>query len=124
MCSAQSITLDPIPPNVTIHQIYADFMNYLFTQTREYFILRILDGQKTWTALENNIEFVIAHPNGWDIHEQGILRNAAVDAKLVPSLYVAQEKIHFVSEAEASVHFVMIHADLENRLSVRVIRLF
>lgn len=99
-------------------------MNYLFTQTRESFILRILDGQRTWTALQNNIEFVIAHPNGWDIREQGILRNAAVDARLVPSLYVAQEKIHFVSEAEASVHFVLTHGDLENRLLVRVVYLF
>lgn len=119
MRSGEQLQLDPLPPNVTIDQIYADFMGYLFGVTRRFFMERILDGENTWTSLEDTIEFVIAHPNGWDVGQQSILLYAAVAADLVPSLYVAQERIHFVSEAEASVHYVLVHADLESRLKVR-----
>ncbi|KDQ12466.1 hypothetical protein BOTBODRAFT_34434 [Botryobasidium botryosum FD-172 SS1] len=112
------IKLDDLPPYVTVDQIYADFMGYLFRHTEKYFKERILDGIQTWESLKSNIEFVIAHPNGWDTAEQGILRQAAVAADLVPSLPVALERIHFVSEAEASVHFVLLHADIEKRLRI------
>lgn len=122
MRTAQNIALDPLPPNVTIYQIYADFIGYLFNQTGKYFKLRVLDGLRLWETLKGTIEFVIAHPNGWDIREQGILRDAAVAAKIVSSLEEAEERVHFVSEAEASVHFVLLHADLENRLEVRIYR--
>ncbi|KDQ12452.1 hypothetical protein BOTBODRAFT_146678 [Botryobasidium botryosum FD-172 SS1] len=79
---------------------------------------RILDGGKTWDILEGTIELIIAHPNGWDIREQGILRNAAVWANIMPSSQTALERVHFVSEAEASVHFVLLNADIEDRLKI------
>ncbi|KDQ12467.1 hypothetical protein BOTBODRAFT_176407 [Botryobasidium botryosum FD-172 SS1] len=118
MRTQQRINVDPLPPRVTVDQIYADFLGYLFSQTKRFFKERILDGSNTWETLASTIEFVIAHPNGWDIGEQGILRHAAVAANLVPSIYAAQERVHFVSEAEASVHFVLVHADLDKRLKV------
>lgn len=118
MRSREQIKLEPLPPHVTIDQIYSDFMGYLFSQTQKFFKDRILDGENTWDTLKNTMEFVIAHPNGWDAGQQSILRTAAVAANLVPSIHIAQERIHFVSEAEASVHFVLVHADLEGRLKV------
>jgi hypothetical protein len=47
-----------------------------------------------------------------------MLRRAVVKAGLVDSVPVATEKVQFVGEAEASVHFVMFHADLQSRLQV------
>jgi hypothetical protein len=47
-----------------------------------------------------------------------MLRRATVEAGLVASPAMASERVRFVSEAEASVHYVMFHADLQNRLQV------
>ncbi|KDQ12450.1 hypothetical protein BOTBODRAFT_34427 [Botryobasidium botryosum FD-172 SS1] len=116
--NADELVLDPLPFGVTIEQIYADFMGYIFRQTEKYFKERIMEGETKWSSLEDSIELVVAHPNGWDIREQGVLRNATVDANIMPSLYVAQERVHFVSEAEAAVHFVLLHADFDNGLKV------
>lgn len=93
-------------------------MGYLFRQTEKYFKERILDGEQTWNSLKSKIEFVIAHPNGWGTEEQGILRKASIAANLVTSS-AAKDRVHFVSEAEASVHFVMLHSDLSNHMKVR-----
>jgi len=83
-------------------------MGYLFKRTRTFFEERILNGHNAWKSLEDTIEFVIPHPNGWDIGEQDVLRYAMVAANIVLSLYAAQER----------VHFVLVHADLENNLKV------
>ncbi|KDQ12455.1 hypothetical protein BOTBODRAFT_134607 [Botryobasidium botryosum FD-172 SS1] len=116
--NTQQLTLEPLPFDVTVDEIYADFMDYLFQQTKKYFKERILDGERTWDTLEGTIELIIAHPNGWDLREQSVLRNAAVEANVMPSSQAAQERVHFVSEAEASVHFVLLGADIEDRLKI------
>lgn len=54
----------------------------------------------------STMQIVIAHPNGWGIREQGVLRNAAAEAKL-SSEDDAPSRITFVSEAEASLHFCL-----------------
>jgi len=118
MRSQQRIELDPLPPHVLIEQVYADFIGYLFNHTRTFFQERVLDGHNTWQSLQDTVEFVVAHPNGWDIAEQVVLRYAMVTANIIPSLHAAQERVHFVSEAEASVHFVLIHTDLEKHLKI------
>ncbi|KDQ18318.1 hypothetical protein BOTBODRAFT_28735 [Botryobasidium botryosum FD-172 SS1] len=114
----QQLTLEPLPFDVAVDEIYADFMDYLFQQTKIYFKERILDGAKTWDSLEGTIELIIAHPNGWDLREQSVLRDAAVQANVMPSFQAAQERVRFVSEAEASVHFVLHNADIEDRLEI------
>ncbi|KDQ12464.1 hypothetical protein BOTBODRAFT_34432 [Botryobasidium botryosum FD-172 SS1] len=119
MKSSHQITLDPLPPQVPVEKIYADFIGYLFRQTKRFFQERILDGENTWKLLERKIDFIIAHPNGWDITEQTILRQAVIDAGILPSLSAALERVYFVSEAEASVHFVLHHTDLEARLEIQ-----
>ena len=64
-------------------------------------------------------DFVIAHPNGWGLKEQSVLRRAAIQADLVrPS--DADTRIHFVTEAEASVHFCVVNAHLAT-FKVRVV---
>lgn len=75
-----------------------------------------MDGRPIWARLRPTMEFVIAHPNGWYAAEQGVLRNAAIAAGLVPPSDL--DRIHFVNEAEASVHFVTHHANLESQLAV------
>lgn len=63
------------------------------------------------------MEVIIAHPNGWGIREQSFLRDAAVDAGFAKS-DDASNKIRFVTEAEASVHYCIYHTNLGSRLQV------
>lgn len=66
------------------------------------------------------MEVIIAHPNGWGIREQSFLRSAAVKAGFANS-NDADTKVHFVSEAEASVHFCTFYSDIVNQLQVAVL---
>ena len=118
MRAEHNIIVQPLPEGIPIDRIYIDFFGYLLQHTQKFFESREINGADIWSRLSPSMEFVIAHPNGWSLHEQSFLRNAAVGAGFVPS-QAAAERIHVVSEGEASVHFTMVHADMENRLAVR-----
>lgn len=106
MAPASGFQLDPLPTGVTIDQIYCDFFRYLLAQTKVFFEESNLDGPTIWKSMFSTMQIVIAHPNGWGIREQGVLRNAAVKAKL-SSGEDASTRLTFVSEAEASLHFCL-----------------
>ncbi|CAE6436769.1 unnamed protein product [Rhizoctonia solani] len=109
------LKLDPLPPGVTLHQIYSDFLGYLLRHTRAFFEDRILDGKQIWERYSPTMEVVIAHPNGWGIREQTFLRTAAATVGFSTSGQ-ASSRIRFVTEAEASVHFCIHHTNLRNVL--------
>jgi hypothetical protein len=104
-----------------LSQIYADFLRYLLQHTQQFFKERILDGRNIWQTYRPDMEVIIAHPNGWGIREQTFLRTAAVMAGLT-STAQASNNVHFVTEAEASVHFCMHYTTLGSHLkaSMRV----
>jgi hypothetical protein len=123
MASFHDTNIIPLPPLVTVEQIYADLLGYILRHTQVYFEDKEFEmegGMQIWRKLQNQnrIHYVICHPNGWGTQEQTLLRQAAVRAGLVPIPALASEIIQFVTEAEASVHFVMLHADLQSRLQV------
>jgi len=123
MASTHFIHLIPLPPNVTVEQIYADILGYLYHHTQLFFQEKEFElhgGGQIWHKLAsvNSIDFILAHPSGWGLEQQSLLRRAAVKAGLVSSNQMAAERIQFIGEAEASVHYVMVHADLESRLQV------
>jgi hypothetical protein len=62
-----------------------------------------------WTTLENEgqIDFVLTHPNGWEGAQQEMMRRAAVLGGLVKSQEEADNRISFVTEGEASLHFCL-----------------
>ncbi|KAG8703977.1 hypothetical protein FRC08_002527 [Ceratobasidium sp. 394] len=119
MKQKHNLKVQPLPSGITLEKIYTDFMGYLMKHTQEFFETRIIDGRKVWEDLHNDMTIVLAHPNGWTIKEQNFLRKAAVAAKYT-SEGKAHAQIHFVSEAEASVHFCMFHSDIHNRLNMNV----
>ncbi|GAB1520876.1 hypothetical protein RhiTH_003965 [Rhizoctonia solani] len=57
------------------------------------------------------MEVVLAHPNGWGIRKQALLRLGAVKAGFTKAKDAATW-IHFVNEAEASVHFCTLYSDI------------
>ncbi|CAE6502943.1 unnamed protein product [Rhizoctonia solani] len=109
------IQIQPLPAGVSLLAIYTDFMVYLLGHTRSFFEGRIIDGRKVWADHHEEMVVIIAHPNGWGLREQNFLRQAAIAAQYV-SESKARSHIQFVSEAEASVHFCMIHGNLSNHL--------
>ncbi|KAG9126352.1 hypothetical protein FRC07_003745 [Ceratobasidium sp. 392] len=114
------LDLEPLPAGVSLSQIYTDFLQYLLQQTQTYFEDHILDGKRTWKTYSPTLEVVIAHPNGWGIREQTFLRSAAVAAGFV-NASDAGSRVHFVSEAEASVHFCIFHTNLGSQLNPGVV---
>ena len=103
--------IPPLPRGVTLDQIYADFIRYLFEHTRSFFTNTIPDGSRIWSRLHDSIGFIFTTPNGWDEIQQHFLRNAAVQAKLLPSATdpVSVARLTFVTESESSIHSALHH---------------
>lgn len=97
--------LPPLPKNKTTVQLLADFMTYLYTCTKTYIQETHANGTSLWAAVEQNIEYVLTHPNGWEGAQQQQMRQAAVLAKLIPDTLEGHSRIRFVTEGEASLHF-------------------
>ena len=126
MANHHIVSLTPLPPDVPVDRIYVDLLAYIFRHTQTFFEEREFElggGAQIWQklAFQSSMDFVISHPSGWTLQEQEMLRGAVIRAGMVPSAYAAKDHVHFVTEAEASVHYVMFHADLHSRLQVSVI---
>lgn len=95
----------PLPLGKTVGDIFADFLAYLFACTRRYITETHGNGDRLWSSVEKNIEFVLSHPNGWEGSQQTKMRQAAVQAGLIPDTQAGYARVHFVTEGEASLHF-------------------
>lgn len=60
-----------------------------------------------WQKLQSTATFVIGHPNGWEGAQQAQLRRAAIMAKLIPDNADGRERVRFISEGEASLHYCL-----------------
>ncbi|KAH9940124.1 uncharacterized protein BXZ73DRAFT_43112 [Epithele typhae] len=105
--------LTPLPPGKTAAAVFADFLKYLFACAKSFIRETHANGEKLWTSLENHIEFVLSHPNGWEGLQQGTMRQTAIMAGLVPDTPEGRGRVHFVTEGEASLNFC-IHNGLTN----------
>jgi hypothetical protein len=63
------------------------------------------NGTALWIGVEDSMEFVLTHPNGWEGEQQAKMRTAAIVAGLIPNNRSGSERVHFVTEGEASLHF-------------------
>ncbi|KIJ66157.1 hypothetical protein HYDPIDRAFT_174829 [Hydnomerulius pinastri MD-312] len=96
-----------LPASRTAVQILADFMKYLFQCAKTYIEETHASGREMWMSFDNNIDFVLSHPNGWEGPQQTQIRRAAVLAGLVPDSPEGQARIQLVTEGEASLHFCL-----------------
>jgi hypothetical protein len=83
-------------------------MKYLMRYTQHFFEATTANGPEIWARLRETLVIVLATPNGWDIREQATLRKAAIMASLVTEEN-AGYLLQFVTEAEASVHYAVVH---------------
>lgn len=109
-------TIPPLPPNKTITDVFADFMKYLLQCAKLYITRSHPSGESFWPSVERDIIYILTHPNGWGGAQQTQMRTAAIKAGLVANESAGQERIHFVTEGEASLHFC-IHNGLSSYAS-------
>lgn len=105
--ATQEITgqLPPLPPGKSVLDVLADFLRYLFKCARTYIEETHANGVDLWLSVEKDIEFVLSHPNGWEGAQQTQMRKAAALAGLIPDNQGGYDRIAFVTEGEASLHF-------------------
>ncbi|KJA20622.1 hypothetical protein HYPSUDRAFT_88584 [Hypholoma sublateritium FD-334 SS-4] len=101
--SAAGTAIPPLPAGKRAVDVLADFLSYLRACAAAYISEAHLGGAELWTAAGADARYVLAHPNGWGGAEQARMRDAAVRAGLVRAN--ERERITFVTEGEASLHF-------------------
>jgi len=85
--------------------VFADFLEYLHQCTQEYIQQTHFGGDQIWEDLEGEAVYVLTHPNGWEGAQQTTMREAAIEAGLVPDTTQGRSRIKFVTEGEASLHY-------------------
>ncbi len=85
--------------------VFADFLSYLFSCAQNYIRETHANGDSLWASVEDRIEFVLSHPNGWEGLQQGKMRQAAVQGGLIPNTSSGHARVQFVTEGEASLNF-------------------
>ncbi|EDR07866.1 uncharacterized protein LACBIDRAFT_298123 [Laccaria bicolor S238N-H82] len=98
-------TIPALPESKNAVEVFADFLHYLFHCSRTYIEEMHGVGDNWWGSIEDTIEFVLSHPNGWEGAQQEQMRRATVLAGLVPNDEAGQARVSFVTEGEASLHF-------------------
>ena len=92
-----------LPPGKSAVDILTDFIKYLFQCTSDY--IQQNHPAFAWSSVENPIEYIFTHPNGWEGLPQQLYRRAIVHAGLVPGTREGQSRVHLLSEGEASLHY-------------------
>lgn len=95
--------LRPLPPGKSVIQVFGDFLAYLFECAKRFIIETHPNGGSLWSSVQQRIEFVLSHPNGWEGAQQGKMRQAAIHANLIQDTPTGHAKVHFVTEGEASL---------------------
>jgi hypothetical protein len=104
------IEIPELPSGVTLQQAYTDFLRYVCTTARAYFIRSTPNGANIWDRLQDGRVVVLSTPNGWEVAQHAFLRIAAIKAGLVAEID-SDERIQFITEGEASVHFALAHTN-------------
>jgi len=95
--------LPPLPSEKSAVDVLTDFIKYLFDCVKTY--VREHHLAFPWSSVEDSIEYIFTHPNGWEGPQQQLYRRAIVQAGLVPSTREGQSRVHMLTEGEASLHF-------------------
>jgi hypothetical protein len=106
--SSTSFEIPPLPQGVTLLKAYSDFIRYIYGKTRTFFIESTPNGQNVWNRLKQTTVLVFCTPNGWEISQQAFLRDATVKAGIMGKKWT-EERIEFITEGEASVHYAIAH---------------
>jgi hypothetical protein len=101
--------IPPLPLNKTVVEVLADFLAYLLECASIYIRETHANGADLWASVEDQIHFVLSHPNGWEGPQQAEMRRAAVLAKLIPDTTPGHARLSFVTDISKSGKFRFGH---------------
>ncbi|KAI0279701.1 hypothetical protein BGY98DRAFT_1089080 [Russula aff. rugulosa BPL654] len=101
--------LPPLPKGKSAVQVFGDYLGYLFRCAKNFIIDTHAGGAALWRAVEEDLQFVLSHPNGWEGAQQTKMRRAAVYGGLIPDTDAGKARIRFVTEGEASLHACVLN---------------
>ena len=58
-------------------------------------------GGELWISVQDQIDFVLSRPNGWEGTQQNEMRRAAAFASFTPNTTAGHGRLSFVTEGEA-----------------------
>ncbi|PPQ99006.1 hypothetical protein CVT24_003488 [Panaeolus cyanescens] len=101
----ETYQIPELPLGKDVVEVFGDFLRYIYACAQSYIIQSHPGGSSLWDILGDDIEFILTHPNGYEGVQQEMMRKAAILGGLVGTPEDAQEKIKFVTEGEASLHY-------------------
>jgi hypothetical protein len=110
--------IPPLPPNKSVVQVLADFLSYMLKCASSYIQDTHANRPSLWDSVKEDIHYVLSHPNGWEGTEQSQMRRAALLAGLIPDTRLGHSRVSFVTEGEASLHFVIQNGILADAMQV------
>ena len=97
-----------LPSNVPIVKVYADMFHWLLEHVERFFESNMVNGGVIWERLGSQLTLVVATPNGWEIQQQQTMRDALILGRVLPPDH-DPDRLEFVTEGEASVHYALHH---------------
>ena len=70
------------------------------------------------SSLNADVDFILTHPNGWDTTQQARMRQAAINAGLVPDDAGGHSRIHFMMEGEANLFYCLKDSSVSEVIKV------
>lgn len=113
--------LPSLPKGKSAVEVFGDYLGYLFRCTKSFIIDTHAGGSALWRAVEEDLQFVLSHPNGWEGAQQTKMRRAAVHGGLIPDTDAGKARIRFVTEGEASLHACVLNGLAKEMLTVRAL---
>ncbi|EPQ53305.1 hypothetical protein GLOTRDRAFT_140147 [Gloeophyllum trabeum ATCC 11539] len=101
----RDLKLPALPLHRTAEDVFADYLEYVKTQVKEYITTTYGEGANMWTTLSATMYVILTTPNGWEGAQQNKMRAAAIKAGLVGA--DGARRIRFVTEAEAAVLYAV-----------------
>lgn len=98
-----------LPKGKSIEDVLGEFLRYLFNCTHDFFVQSMNQGERRWNEVRSRVVIVLSHPNSWQQQQQDILRQAVILAGLLSPQEAQSDRLRFVSEGEASLHFCLQH---------------
>ncbi|KAF8555315.1 hypothetical protein OG21DRAFT_1483977 [Imleria badia] len=95
--------LPPLPAGKSAVDVLTDFIRYLFSCAKTYIQEHHL--ALTWTSIEDSIEYIFTHPNGWEGLQQQQYCRAVERAGLIPRTPEGRSRVHLLTEGEAGPHY-------------------
>ena len=106
-----------LPQGKSIVDLFADFIRYLFDSTITHIKEAEPTGELLWENFGPTVELVLTHPNGWEGHQQEMMRKAVVQAGIFNE-EEARSRVSFVTEGEASFNYCVTNTKSGELLEV------